>query len=149
VEFSIKKLKRKRKPRPKVHSLGAFFEIGHLLVKGEFNIMDPLPVTDKVVVHGLPLDKFGNVVKDATGKPVALDAPETCVAANPLNLAVAAEADGTSFLLTPTGTIDPAESVTLSGLFKGKPITTGPVPVPIAAGEPVALGAVFDPPTPQ
>jgi hypothetical protein len=146
VQLSIEKRKRKH---PKVHALAVFFEIGHLLVKGEFNVADPLPVTEKVIVHGLPVDKFGNTVKDAAGKPVALDAPEVCVAANPLNLAVAAEPDGTSFTLTPTGTVDPAESITITGTFKGAPLTTGAVPVPLTVGAPVALLAVFDPPTPQ
>lgn len=108
-----------------------------------------LPVSEKVIVHGLPVDKFGNTVKDAAGNPVALDGPEACTALNPLNLAVAIQANGTSFLLTPAGTPDPAESITITGTFKGAPLTTGAVPVALTSGAPVALLAIFDAPTPQ
>ena len=144
IEFSAHRYDEEK--REEVHALAIAFRVGNVLVKGDF--VD-LPVTDKVIVHGIPVDKFGNTVKDNTGKPVALDAPEQSVALNPLNLAIAIEADGTSFLLTPTGTVDPAESITITGLFKGKPLTTGPVPVPLIVGEPVALIPSFDAPTPQ
>lgn len=127
-------------------AIAVAFEIGNFLIKGD--IVD-LPVTDKVTVHGLPVDKFGNTVKDAKGNPVALDGPETCVASNPLNLAVAPDANGTSFLLTPTGTVDPAEAITITGAFKGAPLTSGPTPVPIVSGAPVAILPIFDTPIPQ
>jgi hypothetical protein len=144
--MSVLKLHIKKHKRQKVHALAIAFEIGHFLVKGES--MD-LPVSEKVIVHGLPVDKFGNTVKDAAGNPVALDGPEACTALNPLNLAVAIQANGTSFLLTPAGTPDPAESITITGAFKGAPLTTGAVPVALTSGAPVALLAIFDAPTPQ